>query len=97
MNEDSLDFDLEDLPPPPTLRRQHAMGPDDSSQIFFDTKTKEIVSGNPDLTHSSNKNLVRAITWKLGQCNPNAFFFPKDDRDDQDPGMNAIPMIECKA
>jgi hypothetical protein len=97
MNEDSLDFDLEDLPPLPTLRRQNAMGPDDSSQIFFDTKTKEIVSGNPDLTHSSNKNLVRVITCKSGQCRPNTFFIPKNDRDDQDPGMNAIPTIECTA
>ena len=98
MNEDILDFDLEDLPPLPTLRRQNAMGPDDSPQIFFDTKTKEIVSGNPDLTHSSNKNLVRAITWKSGQCNPkNAFFFPKNDHDDKDPGMNAILTIECTA
>lgn len=76
MNGNDLDSDLEDLPtPPPTLRRQNAiMNADDINQRFFDTETHEIVFGNPDISHSSNKNLIKLQLWQSGRCNPNLLF-----------------------
>lgn len=69
------DYDLEDLPPLPTLRRQNAvLNNDDLNRRFFDTKTNEIVYGNLDLTHSSNKNLVQSFFGNQVDATPTRSF-----------------------
>lgn len=97
MNDNELDSDLEDLPTSsPTLRRQNAItSVDDINQRFFDTETHEIVCGNPDISHSSNKNLIKLQLWQSGRCNPNLFFCSRKNEYDDVAGMNAI--VVCNA
>jgi hypothetical protein len=95
---EEFDIDAEELPMPPTLRRQNAMIPGETLQPrFFDTKTHELVSGNPDLKHATNKYLVKLLLWQSGRCKPNQLSSTrKDDRNDRD-DASASSLVECKA
>ncbi|KTD74939.1 hypothetical protein [Legionella waltersii] len=100
MQEKKEEFDIDaELPPmPPTLRRQNAMIPGETTQPrFFDTKTHELVSGNPDLEHKTNKDLVKLLFWQSGRCKPNQLSdMRKNDRSDRD-DASASSLVECKA
>lgn len=84
MNNNFDNLSLENISPPLKLRRHHAVS--HSSQLlltFFDTKTHEIVYGNPDLSDRSNQNLVKLSFWGSGQCNPNLLRRKQDDQNDR--------------
>jgi hypothetical protein len=93
---DKIDLASDDLPSPPTLRRHYAITCDeDLNQRFVDKETLEFVSGNPDLSHPSNKNLVKLILWQSGRCNPNSFFSNNHHDDENNLIINAT--VECSA
>lgn len=88
--------ELTDLPPPPTLRRQNAIScPEDLKQRFLDTRTNELVFGNPDLTHISNRNLVKlgSFNWAPGKCKPKTMAFFKNQDNKHDDNNMPISLV----
>jgi hypothetical protein len=74
-----------------TLRRKNAGYAPNDSQLYIDTETNEIVSGNPDLAHYTNKNLKEIKEkWTSGQCRPEQPFYSKND--DNDPSAPSITI-----
>ncbi|MCF6764930.1 hypothetical protein L3V82_04020 [Thiotrichales bacterium 19S3-7] len=87
-------FDLDELPVP-ALRKQNAVTSNRQNQVFIDAETQEIVAGNLDLNHSSNKNLKNAkIPWQSGQCTPYYSYLNNlnKDNNDKDPDPDGTPM-----
>lgn len=78
--------------PLPTLRRRNAVAPGERNNIFFDMRTNEIVHGNPDLSHWTNRDLVKVPSWRSGNCAPQFSFFSSRNNDNNDHSpRNLIP------